>query len=126
MTAHRSRRPDDWPDVLASLTTELDDCTAYVVTVADRVTHEIDAYGPLGAEQAVHEADQVLRGLRDEELQSVSVRVVRLHTVPAPVAGVGHPVTDDRPRRPATADASSSRTSAVVSQPMQASVTDCP
>lgn len=43
MTAHRPGRPDDWPGVLASLTTELDDCTAYVVTVTDRLTHEVDA-----------------------------------------------------------------------------------
>lgn len=83
----RARRPDDWPGVLASLTTELDDCTAYVVTVTDRLTHEVDAYGPLTAEQAVHEADEVLRGLCDEELGGVSVRVVRLHTVPAAGAG---------------------------------------
>ncbi|GAA3221273.1 hypothetical protein GCM10017691_06190 [Pseudonocardia petroleophila] len=86
MTAHRPRSSDDWPDVLASLMTELDDCAAYVVTVTDHHTHEVDAYGPLAADQAVHEADVVLRGLRAEDLRSVSVRVVRLHAVVPPGA----------------------------------------
>lgn len=75
-------------ELLARLTTQLDDCTGYVVTVADTVTGEVDAYGPMSEADAVGEADDLLRTLRREGLRDVVVRLVRLHT-PTPECAAG-------------------------------------
>lgn len=70
---------DDWPDLLADMTTELDECSGYVVMVTDPVTDEVDAYGPMTADVAVEEAERILRDLHGQGLRDVVVRMVRLH-----------------------------------------------
>jgi hypothetical protein len=77
---------DDWPDLLADMTTELDACSGYVVTVTDPLTDEVDAYGPFTADVAVGEAERILGDLHGLGLRDVVVRMVRLH---APESDVG-------------------------------------
>ena len=106
-----------WVEELVVAMTALDDCTDYVIVVWDRVSGEVDAYGPLGGADAQQEAGRLHMDFRARRMRGVTVTVVRLHRndVPAP-DGIGfdppasrrpEPVRSrpgDRPPGPAAVD----------------------
>lgn len=67
--------------VLASVTHRYDDGDGYVVMVADSVSNEVDAYGPMSVHDALVEAEKVGRDITSEGMAGIAIGVVRLQGI---------------------------------------------